>query len=178
MVAMTSRASSQVEIRGPKSVADLAEKLQDAVVNISTTQTVKGTQGIPLPRVPKGSPFEDFFEDFFNGQRRPNRPRRVNSLGSGFVIDSSGIIVTNNHVIDGADEIFVNFNDNTKLKVEKIIGTDSKTDIALLQVKSDKPLKALPFGDSTKMRTGDWVMAIGNPFGLGGTVTLGIISAK
>ncbi len=176
MLAMTSGATSQV--RGPQSVADLAEKLQDAVVNISTTQTVKGTQGIPLPKVPKGSPFEDFFEDFFNGQRRPNRPRRVNSLGSGFVIDSSGLIVTNNHVIDGADEIFVNFNDNTKLKVEKIIGTDSKTDIALLQVKSDKPLKALNFGDSTKMRTGDWVMAIGNPFGLGGTVTLGIISAK
>jgi len=176
MLAMTSGASSQV--RGPTSVADLAERLQEAVVNISTTQTVKGTQGIPLPRVPKGSPFEDFFEDFFNGQRRPNRPRRVNSLGSGFVIDGTGIIVTNNHVIDGADEIFVNFNDNTKLKVEKIIGTDSKTDIALLQVKSDKPLKALKFGDSTKMRTGDWVMAIGNPFGLGGTVTLGIISAK
>ncbi|MDA7947606.1 MAG: Do family serine endopeptidase [Hyphomicrobiaceae bacterium] len=176
--ATPSAVKSQVDIRGPKSVADLAEKLQDAVVNISTTQTVKGTQGIPLPRVPKGSPFEDFFEDFFNGQRRPNRPRRVNSLGSGFVIDESGIIVTNNHVIDGADEIFVNFNDNTKLKVEKIIGTDSKTDIALLQVKSDKPLKPLKFGDSTKMRTGDWVMAIGNPFGLGGTVTLGIISAK
>lgn len=178
MLAMTSKAYSQVEIRGPKSVADLAQRLQDAVVNISTTQTVKGSQGIPLPRVPKGSPFEDFFEDFFNNQRRPNRPRRVNSLGSGFVIDESGLIVTNNHVIDGADEIFVNFNDNTKLKVEKIIGTDSKTDIALLQVKSDKPLKALKFGDSNRMRVGDWVMAIGNPFGLGGTVTLGIISAK
>lgn len=164
--------------RGPKSVADLAEKLTDSVVNISTTQTVKGSQGIPLPKVPKGSPFEDFFEDFFNQQQRPNRPRRVNSLGSGFVIDASGLIVTNNHVIEGADEIFINFSDDTKLKVEKIVGTDSKTDIALLRVKPEKPLKALEFGDSSKMRVGDWVMAIGNPFGLGGTVTLGIISAK
>lgn len=164
--------------RGPRSVADLAEKLQGAVVNISTTQTVKGSQGIPLPKVPKGSPFEDFFEDFFNKQQRSDRPRRVNSLGSGFVIDASGLIVTNNHVIEGADEIYVNFNDDTKLKVEKVVGTDSKTDIALLQVKPEKPLTALKFGDSARMRVGDWVMAIGNPFGLGGTVTLGIISAK
>jgi len=163
---------------GPKSVADLAEKLQNAVVNISTTQTVKGSKGIPLPKVPKGSPFEDFFEDFFNKQQRSDRPRRVNSLGSGFVIDASGLIVTNNHVIEGADEIFINFNDDTKLKVEKVIGTDSKTDIALLQVKPEQPLTALKFGNSSKMRVGDWVMAIGNPFGLGGTVTLGIISAK
>ncbi|MEJ2123202.1 MAG: trypsin-like peptidase domain-containing protein [Alphaproteobacteria bacterium] len=164
--------------RGPRSVADLAEKLTDSVVNISTTQTVKGSQGIPLPKVPKGSPFEDFFEDFFNRQQPQGRPRRVNSLGSGFVIDGSGLIVTNNHVIDGADEIFVNFSDDTKLKVEKVIGTDSKTDIALLKVTPEKPLKALQFGNSAKMRVGDWVMAIGNPFGLGGTVTLGIISAK
>lgn len=163
---------------GPKSVADLAEKLQNAVVNISTTQTVKGSKGIPLPKVPKGSPFEDFFEDFFNKQQRSDRPRRVNSLGSGFVIDPSGLIVTNNHVIEGADEIYVNFSDDTKLKVEKVVGTDSKTDIALLQVKPEKPLEALNFGNSAKMRVGDWVMAIGNPFGLGGTVTLGIISAK
>ena len=163
---------------GPRSVADLAENLTDAVVNISTTQMVKGSKGIPLPRVPKGSPFEDFFEDFFNRQQHSDRPRRVNSLGSGFVIDPSGLIVTNNHVIEGADEIFINFNDDTKLKVEEIIGTDSKTDIALLRVKPDKPLKALKFGNSSKMRVGDWVMAIGNPFGLGGTVTLGIISAK
>ena len=168
------------QVRGPQSVADLAEKLQDAVVNISTTQTLKGSKGIPLPKVPKGSPFEDFFEDFFNRQQRPDRPRRVNSLGSGFVIDASGLIVTNNHVIDGADEIYVKFSDDTKLKVEKIVGTDPKTDIALLKVTPEpgKPLKALEFGDSVKMRVGDWVMAIGNPFGLGGTVTLGIISAK
>ena len=176
--AMAPGAVSQV--RGPQSVADLAEKLQGAVVNISTTQTLKGSQGIPLPEVPKGSPFEDFFEDFFNRQQRPDRPRRVNSLGSGFVIDASGLIVTNNHVIDGADEIFVKFNDDTKLKVDKIVGTDPKTDIALLKVTPEpgKPLTALEFGDSFKMRVGDWVMAIGNPFGLGGTVTLGIISAK
>jgi serine protease Do len=176
--AMAPGAVSQV--RGPQSVADLAEKLQDAVVNISTTQMLKGSKGVPLPKVPKGSPFEDFFEDFFNRQQRSDRPRRVNSLGSGFVIDASGLIVTNNHVIEGADEIFVNFSDDTKLKVEKIIGTDPKTDIALLKVipESGKPLTALEFGDSVKMRVGDWVMAIGNPFGLGGTVTLGIISAK
>ena len=178
LVGLTMSPGAMSQDRGPRSVADLAEKLQDAVVNISTTQTVKGSQGIPLPKVPKGSPFEDFFEDFFNKQQRPDRPRRVSSLGSGFVIDPSGLIVTNNHVIEGADEIFVNFNNDTKLKVEKIVGTDSKTDIAILQVKPDKPLKALKFGDSAKMRVGDWVMAIGNPFGLGGTVTLGIISAK
>ena len=174
--ALASTAFSQS--RGPKSVADLAEKLQDAVVNISTTQTLKGTKGVPLPRIPKGSPFEEFFEDFFNRQQRSDRPRQVNSLGSGFVIDPSGLIVTNNHVIDGADEIFIKFSDNTKLKVVEVVGTDAKTDLALLRVKPEKPLVALEFGDSTKMRVGDWVMAIGNPFGLGGTVTLGIISAK
>ncbi len=174
--ALTGSALSQD--RGPRSVADLAEKLQGAVVNISTTQTLKGTRGVPLPSIPKGSPFEEFFEDFFNRQQRPNRPRKVNSLGSGFVIDSSGLIVTNNHVIDGADEIFVKFSDDTKLKVIEVVGTDSKADLALLRVKPEKPLVALEFGDSAKMRVGDWVMAIGNPFGLGGTVTLGIISAK
>ncbi|MGI9382822.1 MAG: Do family serine endopeptidase [Methyloligellaceae bacterium] len=164
--------------RGPVSVADIAEKLQDAVVNISTTQTLKRSQGIPLPRVPKGSPFEEFFEDFFNRQQRKGRPRKVNSLGSGFVIDPSGLIVTNNHVIEGADEIIVNFNDGEKLKVAKIVGRDTKTDLAILKVEPKKPLVAVGFGDSTKMRVGDWVMAIGNPFGLGGSVTVGIISAK
>ncbi|MFQ5625075.1 MAG: DegQ family serine endoprotease [Methyloligellaceae bacterium] len=173
---MTASAFSQA--RGPRSVAGLAEKLQGAVVNVSTTQTLKGGKGIPFPSVPKGSPFEEFFDDFFNRQQRPDRPRKVNSLGSGFVIDPSGIIVTNNHVIKGAEEIFVRFSDDTKLKVEKVIGNDPKTDMALLKVKPDKPLPALEFGDSSKMRVGDWVMAIGNPFGLGGTVTLGIISAK
>ena len=158
-------ASAYSQSRGPESVADLAEKLQGAVVNISTTQTLKGTRGIPLPRLPKGSPFEEFFEDFFNRQKRSDRPRQVNSLGSGFVIDSSGLIVTNNHVIDGADEILITFSDNTKLKVEEVVGIDAKTDLALLRVKPEKPLVALEFGDSRKMRVGDWVMAIGNPFG-------------
>lgn len=163
--------------RGPKSVAELAERLQDAVVNISTTQTVAGPKGVPLPRVPEGSPFEEFFKEFFDKQQQ-GQPRRVNSLGSGFVIDPSGLIVTNNHVIEQADEIIVSFNDGQKLKVEEIVGRDSKTDLAILRVKPEKPLKAVSLGDSQKMRVGDWVMAIGNPFGLGGTVTVGIISAK
>ena len=164
--------------RGPESVADIAEKLQDAVVNISTTQTLKGSKGIPLPSVPKGSPFEEYFEEFFDRRRRQRGPRKINSLGSGFVIDSEGIIVTNNHVIEGAEEIVANFNDGTKLKVIKVIGRDKKTDLAILRVKPKKPLVSVSFGDSSKMRVGDWVMAIGNPFGLGGTVTVGIISAK
>jgi len=178
MLIFTMAAPAFSQSQGPISVADLAEKLQGAVVNISTSQTVKGTKGIPLPQVPKGSPFEDFFEDFFNRQQKPNRPRKVNSLGSGFIIDPSGLVITNNHVIDKADEIFIILSDDTKLKVEEVVGTDTKTDLALLRVKPEKPLPALEFGDSSKMRVGDWVMAIGNPFGLGGSVTLGIISAK
>ena len=179
LVAWAMAGAGALAARGPESVADLAEKLQDAVVNISTTQTLeRSQQGIPLPRVPKGSPFEEFFEDFFNRQQRQGRPRKVNSLGSGFVIDPSGLIVTNNHVIEGADEIIVNFSDGEKLKVAKIVGRDKKTDLAILKVEPKKPLKAVGFGDSTKMRVGDWVMAIGNPFGLGGSVTVGIISAK
>ncbi len=163
---------------GPHSVSDLAASLQGSVVNISTTQTLKASRGIPLPKVPKGSPFEEFFEDFFNRQQKEGRPRRVSSLGSGFVIDASGLIVTNNHVIAEADEIEVNFSDGTKLKVVEVVGRDTKADLALLRVEPEKPLKALEFGDSNAMKVGDWVMAIGNPFGLGGTVTLGIISAK
>ncbi len=164
---------------GPQSVAPVAEKLIEAVVNISTSQTLKGAQGVPLPNVPKGSPFEEFFEDFFNRKGRPQTDRKVSSLGSGFVIDGKeGLVVTNNHVIDGADEIILNFNDGTKLKVDKVIGKDTKTDLALLKVTPKKPLVAVPFGSSAKMKVGDWVMAIGNPFGLGGSVTVGIISAK
>jgi serine protease Do len=171
-------ASSQT--RGPTSVAPVAEKLIDAVVNISTSQTVKGPEGVPLPRVPKGAPFEEFFEDFFNrkGGRSP-ADRKVSSLGSGFVVDGKeGIVVTNNHVIEGADEIIVNFNDGSKLKVDKVLGKDTKTDLAVLKVTPKKPLPAVPFGSSTRLKVGDWVMAIGNPFGLGGSVTVGIISAK
>jgi serine protease Do len=167
--------------RGPQSVAPVAEKLIDAVVNISTSQIAKGPDGVPLPQVPKGSPFEDFFEDFFNkkGGRVPQTERKVSSLGSGFVIDGTeGLVVTNNHVIEGADEIVVNFHDGSKLKVDKVLGRDTKTDLALLKVTPKKPLVAVPFGSSANLRVGDWVMAIGNPFGLGGSLTVGVISAK
>ena len=179
LLLMLAPAGSQTR-HGPASVAPLAEKLIDAVVNISTSQTVKGPEGAPLPRVPKGAPFEEFFEDFFNrkGGKSPS-DRKVSSLGSGFVVDGKeGIVVTNNHVIDGADEIIINFNDGTKLKVEKVLGKDTKTDLALLKVTPKKPLPSVPFGSSDKLKVGDWVMAIGNPFGLGGSVTVGIISAK
>nr|WP_229597980.1 DegQ family serine endoprotease [Roseibium aggregatum] len=165
--------------QGPVSVADLAEGLADAVVNISTAQTVQGRRSVPMPQVPEGSPFQEFFEEFFNRQNRDDdQPRRVQSLGSGFVIDGeAGIIITNNHVIEGADEITANFNDGTKLKAT-LLGTDEKTDLAVLQVEPTTPLKAVQFGDSDAIRVGDWVMAIGNPFGLGGTVTVGIVSAR
>jgi len=164
---------------GPQSVAPLAERLIDAVVNISTTQIAKGPEGVPLPKVPKGSPFEDFFEDFFNRRGSPRVERKVSSLGSGFVIDGKeGLIVTNNHVIADADEIVINFNDGSKLKVDKVVGRDSKTDLALLKVTPTKPLDDVKFGSSGGLKVGDWVLAIGNPFGLGGSVTLGIISAK
>ena len=166
--------------RGPASVAPVAEKLIDAVVNISTSQTLKGPEGVPLPRVPKGAPFEEFFDDFFKRKGGPSpSDRKVSSLGSGFVVDGKeGIVVTNNHVIEGADEIVVNFHDGTKLKVDKVIGKDTKTDLAVLKVSPKKPLPQVAFGNSGRMRVGDWVMAIGNPFGLGGSVTVGIISAK
>jgi serine protease Do len=165
---------------GPQSVAPVAEKLIDAVVNISTSQTMKGAQGVPLPNVPKGSPFEEFFEDFFNRKGgRQQSERKVSSLGSGFVVDAKeGLVVTNNHVIDGADEIIVNFSDGSKLKVDKVLGKDTKTDLALLKVTPKKPLKDVAFGSSSELKVGDWVMAIGNPFGLGGSVSVGIISAK
>ena len=169
---------------GPPSVADLAERLLDSVVNISTTQIVPGGEGggsNTMPQLPPGTPFEEFFNEFFKNRGGngggENRPRRTSSLGSGFVIDEAGIIVTNNHVIDGADEVVVNFNDGSKLTA-KVLGVDKKVDVAVLKVTPTKPLKAVKFADSTKMRVGDWALAIGNPFGLGGTVTLGIVSAR
>jgi len=174
----------------PDSFADLAARLLPAVVNVSSTQTMQTRNGGPglgpeIPMFPPGSPFEQFFKDFLNrnrpGGRGDNQPRpperRAQSLGSGFIIDASGLIVTNNHVIDGADEISVTLQDNTVLKAE-LVGRDETGDIALLRVKSDKPLPTVEFGDSSKMRVGDWVLAIGNPFGLGGTVTAGIVSAR
>ena len=165
---------------GPDSVADVAAPLLDAVVNISTSQTVTGSKGLQLPQMPEGAPapFQDFFDEFFNQKgQQDNRPRKVQSLGSGFVIDASGVIITNNHVIEGADEISVNFNDGSKL-IATVKGRDEKIDIAVLEVKPNKPLTAVKFGDFEVLRVGDWVMAIGNPFGLGGTVTVGIVSAR
>jgi len=170
--------------QGPASVADLAQGLLGAVVNISTSQNVKGSDGpeaVPMPELPEGSPFRDFFDDFFKDRQGDgNRGgQKVQSLGSGFIVDAKeGIVVTNNHVIADADEIEINFPDGSKLKAE-LVGTDTKTDIAVLKVDpSKKALTQVKFGDSNKMRVGDWVMAIGNPFGLGGSVTVGIISAR
>ncbi|RUO99936.1 Do family serine endopeptidase [Hyphomicrobium sp.] len=180
MPAMTGARAEQQFQYGPVSVAPLAKRLSDAVVNISTSQTVKGPAGVPLPKVPKGAPFEDFFDDFFNKRGGvPHGDRKISSLGSGFVIDGKeGLIVTNNHVIEGAEEIDINFHDGSKLVVDKIIGRDTKADLALLKVTPKKPLVDVKFGSSDAIEVGDWVMAIGNPFGLGGSVSVGIISAK
>jgi serine protease Do len=168
-------------VRGTDVIADVAEQVIEAVVNISTSQKVEARNS-PTPQLPNDPQLDDLFRDFFNrrgqqGEQAPRGPRRVNSLGSGFVIDSSGLVVTNNHVISEADEVTVILNDGARLKAE-VIGKDQKTDIALLRVKSDRPLKAVKFGDSEKLRLGEWVIAIGNPFSLGGTVTAGIVSAR
>jgi serine protease Do len=184
--------------RGPDGIADVAEKVIDAVVNISTSQTVEAKGGGEgrgaMPQLPPGSPFEEFFDDFFKNRRGgPGgnskggdkggdrsgdlQPRKTNSLGSGFIVDTSGIVVTNNHVIADADEINVIMNDGTKIKAE-LVGVDKKTDLAVLKFKPAKPLVAVKFGDSDKLRLGEWVIAIGNPFSLGGTVTAGIVSAR
>jgi len=186
---------------GPDGFADLAQKLLPAVVNISSTQTIKPDQGKPdqaprgggsgnnrlgpdMPQFPPGSPFEEFFKDFLDrnqrggGQRQQQAlPRQQTSLGSGFIIDASGLVVTNNHVIDDADDITVTLQDDTNFKAE-VVGRDTKTDLALLRIKAAKPLPAVKFGDSDQTRVGDWVLAIGNPFGLGGSVTAGILSAR
>ena len=177
----------------PDSFADLAAKLLPAVVNISSTQTIKPKSGgggggtnraIPdAPQFPPGSPFEQFFKDFLARNQRQGQgqqealPRQQTSLGSGFIIDPSGLVVTNNHVIEDADDITVTMQDDTNFKAE-VVGRDTKTDLALLRVKSSKPLPSVKFGDSDQIRVGDWVLAIGNPFGLGGSVTAGILSAR
>ena len=175
--------------RGPDGIADVAERVIDAVVNISTSQNVasrnQGGGGGAMPNLPNDPQLDELFRDFFNrrGQqgdnqnRGGNTPRRVNSLGSGFIIDSAGIVVTNNHVIADADEITVILNDGSRIKAE-LIGKDQKTDLALLRVKTDKQLKSVRFGNSDSLRLGEWVIAIGNPFSLGGTVTAGIVSAR
>ena len=164
----------------PDSFADLAERLLPSVVNISSTQVQKKKSekgGPEVPSFPEGSPFQEFFKEYFDRRQREAPQRRASSLGSGFIIDSNGLIVTNNHVIADADEITVTLHDDTKLDAE-LVGRDLKTDLALLRVKPKKRLVAVPFGDSGKTRVGDWVVAIGNPFGLGGTVTAGIVSAR
>ena len=189
----------------PDSFADLAQTLLPAVVNVSSSQATHASADAPeMPTFPPGSPFEQFFKDYMNRHhgegggggggdngdngdddqgpdaapdQQPGKPHHMQSLGSGFIIDPSGIVITNNHVIEGADEITVTLQDNTTLKA-MLVGHDDRWDLAVLKVTSDKPLPAVHFGDSDAARVGDWVLAIGNPFGLGGTVTAGIVSAR
>jgi len=180
-------ASGPAQARGaPDSFADLAARLLPSVVNISTTETLKSSSGDEaspdLPQFPPGSPFEKFFHDFLEhglpkGDQPDLEPRKATSLGSGFIIDPKGYIVTNNHVIADADQITVILHDNTNLKAT-VVGRDPKTDIALLKVDAGRPLPAAVWGNSDAARVGDWVLAIGNPFGLGGSVTAGILSAR
>jgi serine protease Do len=167
------------EARAPDGFADLAAKVTPAVVNIATVgaQTVRGDEALEsmIPNVPKDSPFYDLFRRF--ERRMAPQTERTRALGSGFIIDPSGYVVTNNHVIDGAQKVTVTLQDGRKFEA-KIVGRDAKTDVALLKVESSEKLPAVEFGDSDKARVGDWVMAVGNPFGLGGTVTAGIVSAR
>ena len=155
----------------PESFADLAEKLMPSVVNISTTQTVRTTTNQFPFQFPPGSPFGEMFKDF----ERPTE-RQASSLGSGFIIDENGTVVTNNHVISGADDILVKVGD--KEYKAKVVGADPYMDIAVLKMKTSDKFETVSFGDSDQARVGDWAVAIGNPFGLGGTVTAGIISAR
>ena len=158
----------------PDSFADQVELLSPAVVNISTTTIVNGGPSMDMPQFPPGSPFEDFFKNFGDN----NQQRRAASLGSGFIIDKAGIVVTNFHVIENAEEITVTLSDETAFTAE-VLGQDQKTDIAVLKIDpGETELTAVTFGDSDSLRVGDWVLAIGNPFGLGGTVTAGIVSAR
>jgi serine protease Do len=159
----------------PDSFSELASRLLPTVVNIATTQTLKPGDASEIPDLPPDSPLQELFKDYLNRNR--NVPRHVTALGSGFVIDPSGLIVTNNHVIDEADEITVTLNDGTSLPA-KLVGRDPKSDLALVKVNPPKPLAFTHFGDSDHAHVGDWVIAIGNPFGLGSTVTAGIVSAR
>ena len=161
----------------PESFADLAENVSPAVVNITTTAMIAAPTG-RAPMVPKGSPFEDFFREFMDpNNQSPAKPRRSDALGSGFLISNDGYIVTNNHVIDGADQIDIEFFSGEKLPAV-LVGTDPKTDIAVLKVTSNENFPSVSFGDSDVMRVGDWVMAVGNPLGQGFSVTAGIVSAR
>jgi len=171
----------RADARGaPESFSDLAQTISPAVVNITTSTTVaaSATEG---PMIPEGSPFEDFFRDFMDrqgqGDGRNGAPRRSEALGSGFVISEDGYIVTNNHVIEGADDIEIEFFSGKRLQAE-LVGTDPKTDIALLKVESEIPLSFVPFGNSDLMRVGDWVVAMGNPLGQGFSLSAGIVSAR
>lgn len=160
----------------PESFADLAQSISPSVVNITTTAVV-AARADGAPMVPKGSPFEEFFKEFGQEGQGPQEPQREQALGSGFVISADGYIVTNNHVIEGADEIEIEFFSGKRLKA-KLVGTDPKTDIAVLKVESPEPLPFVTFGDSDTMRVGDWVMAMGNPLGQGFSVSAGIVSAR
>ncbi|SLN40155.1 putative periplasmic serine endoprotease DegP-like precursor [Roseovarius albus] len=159
----------------PESFADLAESISPSVVNITTSTVV--ADGGPSPIVPEGSPFEDFFREFRDRNGQGDRPQRTQALGSGFVISEDGFVVTNNHVIQAADEIIIEFYSGEELKAE-VIGTDPKTDIALLKVEAEEPLPFVKFGDSDTARVGDWVVAMGNPLGQGFSVSAGIVSAR
>jgi serine protease Do len=162
----------------PATFADIVERISPAVVGISTSRSQRGSEAFPFPQPPPGSPFEDFFREFFDRDRpREQLPRRSQSLGSGFVVDAAGFVVTNHHVIAEADEISVVFNDDRTYSAE-LVGRDPKTDIALLKINGNGPFPTVTFADSDQVRVGDWVIAIGNPFGLGSTVTAGIVSAR
>src|SRR6185312_859437 len=164
----------------PDSFAPLVEKVLPAVVTIATTQVQGGANqrgGIPqMPQLPPGSPFEKFFRDFGMPQQQM-RPQKLTALGSGFIIDPSGVIVTNNHVVENGTDIKVTLQDGTVTQ-GKLVGRDERTDLAVVKISIGHPLPSVPFGDSDQMKTGDWILAAGNPFGLGGTVTAGIVSAR
>jgi len=181
---------TQPQLQELPSVADLADRLLPAVVEITIESGGEGSADATpdtqeTPDTPPGpgemddpnNPFKEFFDEFLKRGQGQQPPQKMTSMGSGFVIDPSGVIVTNNHVVEGAETIEVHFHDDTILKAE-LVGRDPKTDLAVIRVKPEKPLPVVSFGDSDKLRVGEWVMAIGNPFGLGGSVSLGIVSAR